>query len=326
MLNQLVLIQYKLLLRKRHCIETIIDRLKNISQVVHSRLRNPANFFDSPMANSDCLHLAVPKDPLFISLTRSRLSNLLCSNSDSTLHDTYSHSITIIMTNTLEPLASRLVPLRPLVDRMAAIHFDKLHPFSACLKASFVRAFELVELAAQEDSDSAFFLIPALRAIAEDIILFRFLSSVPVESCEMVIRHLIDLEVQNALTDQHSFFQLFRPFQPILPLPPAQADNKNWKGELTLFWRSNGWPCFTPSRRRSKPPTREIAEKTDPGMLEVVYDFIYRLTSGVVHSNPRVFAKSRLGKVSANAGSPSKRYSEHQEQGGSPFDRGTGLW
>ena len=195
-----------------------------------------------------------------------------------------------------ELLATRLDPLRPLVDRMAAIHFDKRHPYSACLKASFVRAFELVELAAQENFAGAFFLSPALRAITEDVILLRFLSSVPTESRDMAVHHLMNLEVLNELTDQHSFFKLFRPFQPILPLPPAQADSETWTDDLTLFWRSNGWPKFCASKRKTKPPTREIAAKTDPGMLEVVYDFIYRLTSGVVHFNPRVLLSLGWGK------------------------------
>ena len=44
MQNRLVLVQDKLLLRKRSVIETIIDQLKNISQVVHSRHRSPTNF------------------------------------------------------------------------------------------------------------------------------------------------------------------------------------------------------------------------------------------------------------------------------------------
>ena len=34
----------KLLLRKRGVIETIIDQLKNISQIEHSRHRSPTNF------------------------------------------------------------------------------------------------------------------------------------------------------------------------------------------------------------------------------------------------------------------------------------------
>lgn len=45
MKNRLMLLQEKLLLRKRNIIETVNDQLKNISQIEHSRHRSPANFF-----------------------------------------------------------------------------------------------------------------------------------------------------------------------------------------------------------------------------------------------------------------------------------------
>jgi hypothetical protein len=44
MKNQLMVLGDKLLLRKRVIIETIIDQLKNISQIEHSRHRSPVNF------------------------------------------------------------------------------------------------------------------------------------------------------------------------------------------------------------------------------------------------------------------------------------------
>jgi len=45
MKNQLMLLSDRLLLRKRAIIETIIDQLKNISQIEHSRHRSVRNFF-----------------------------------------------------------------------------------------------------------------------------------------------------------------------------------------------------------------------------------------------------------------------------------------
>jgi Transposase DDE domain len=44
MKNQLMPLSDKLLLRKRAIIESIIDQLKNISQIEHSRHRSPVNF------------------------------------------------------------------------------------------------------------------------------------------------------------------------------------------------------------------------------------------------------------------------------------------
>lgn len=50
MKNRLMPIADKILLRKRAIIETVIDQLKNISQIEHSRHRSPVNFFVNVLA------------------------------------------------------------------------------------------------------------------------------------------------------------------------------------------------------------------------------------------------------------------------------------
>jgi hypothetical protein len=50
MKNQLMTMSGKILLRKRAIIETIIDQLKNISQIGHSRHRSPLNFLVNVLA------------------------------------------------------------------------------------------------------------------------------------------------------------------------------------------------------------------------------------------------------------------------------------
>ena len=50
MKNRLMLLNDQILLRKRAIIETIIDQLKNISQIEHTRHRSPVNFFVNALA------------------------------------------------------------------------------------------------------------------------------------------------------------------------------------------------------------------------------------------------------------------------------------
>jgi hypothetical protein len=45
MKNRLMLLWDKLLIRKRAVIETVVDQLKNISQIEHSRHRSVINYF-----------------------------------------------------------------------------------------------------------------------------------------------------------------------------------------------------------------------------------------------------------------------------------------
>jgi transposase len=59
MKNALLPLMDKILLRKRAIIETIIDQLKNISQIEHSRHRSPANF----LVNLICGLIAYCRQP-----------------------------------------------------------------------------------------------------------------------------------------------------------------------------------------------------------------------------------------------------------------------
>ena len=50
MQHRLVVLEEKLLTRKRFVIETLVDQLKNIPQIEHSRRRSTANFFPKLIA------------------------------------------------------------------------------------------------------------------------------------------------------------------------------------------------------------------------------------------------------------------------------------
>ncbi len=55
MKQRLMSLSDRLLLRKRAVVETVIDQLKNISQIEHSRHRSPVNCFVNILARVDCL-------------------------------------------------------------------------------------------------------------------------------------------------------------------------------------------------------------------------------------------------------------------------------
>ena len=196
-------------------------------------------------------------------------------------------------------LQCELEKLRPFVKRVSTTKFDPLHPYPICLRYAFCRAFSFAETVSRQKPDDAFFLIPALRPITEDIIFFRFLfKSSSDEDRDMVITNLMHLDVLDKLKHQQGFFLTFRPFQRVLTLPEQHADMIDVKKEeLLQFWRRKGWPSFgTKNKRAYVPPIREMAQKSDPGLLEVVYDFIYRLASGEVHSTPRTLLRLGWGE------------------------------
>ncbi len=51
----------KQLLRKRAIVESVIEQLKHISQIEHSRHRSPANFVVNLLLGLDCLLPSSPK-------------------------------------------------------------------------------------------------------------------------------------------------------------------------------------------------------------------------------------------------------------------------
>ena len=191
-----------------------------------------------------------------------------------------------------EALADKLDLLRPFVKKTATVHSPFNSHFSTCLISAFVRAFEFVELASKQKPERALFLVPTLRGITEDIIYFRFLSRFPSRTRESVMGYMMGFGLQEKLEWQNTFFHTFRPFQPVLP--PTSTDKREIAERLRSFWRENGWPSL---RNRATPPIRQIAQKSDPGLLEVVYDFIYRLTSDAVHFSPQILLRSGWGNL-----------------------------
>ena len=203
-------------------------------------------------------------------------------------------------------LVTRLSRLNPLVERSNEVVFDPLRPYSACVKFAFGRAFGFATLAAGQDPATAFFIVPALRAVTEDLILFRFLHKTgSPEERDIVIRNLMVVDVLEKIDYQSCFFGRFRPFQPVLSLSADSAKQiADAKDKLAGYWRDHGWRGF--AGNKAMPPIRQLAEKSDPGLLEVVYDFVYRLASGEVHSTPRTLLRLGWGESWKPGDPPSK--------------------
>ena len=209
-------------------------------------------------------------------------------------------------TETLEELFDLL---RPLVERISNVDFDPLHLYSACLRFAICRAFEFFDLSLNLKFDGAFFLVPALRPITEDLILYRFISRYcSSEDRDSVISRLMLIDVHTRIKHQQRFFHSFRPFQPVLALSnQSEEELERIRRELREIWRLIGLPGFSKgSGKRHLPPVREMAERIDSGVLPVVYDFIYRLTSGEVHSSPRILLRLGWGESSNPQVFPSK--------------------
>jgi hypothetical protein len=189
-----------------------------------------------------------------------------------------------------DELELKLNKLSPFIEEIATTRIRKNRVFVACLRASLVKAFEFSQHVCQRPSEESYFLSASLRGITEDIIYLRYLSKMPLQDREKISRGLMDIEILKMLKHQQEFFSVMRPFQPVLGR--GDIDVKEVEKIVRTVWQAHGWP----SLKSVNPPTREIAEKSDSGVLEVVYDFIYRFTSGFVHFNPQILLRSGWGE------------------------------
>jgi hypothetical protein len=180
--------------------------------------------------------------------------------------------------------------------------------FSSCVFSSLAKSYEfLVYSHADLHSDGLFFSASTLRGIAEDLITLKFISTLEYEKRDKVVLILQLIELKEKLKNQQAFFDKYRPFQPVLQNPPSTASAevlKKLKIEKHKIWCEAGWPNL---RKYKNPPTREIATKLAPGALDLLYDFIYRLTSSTVHFSPQMLLRLGWGLIDAEG----KKFSGH---------------
>lgn len=192
-----------------------------------------------------------------------------------------------------EQFGETLTLLRPFVIKSATLKNPTKNSYSSCLRASFVKVFEFVDFAWKQQPEYAFSLTSTLRGIAEDLIFLRYLSMHKRKKREQVVFDLLYLSAIEGMDYQHAFFKTFRPFQVVMFGSFSSVDKQKAYNRLNSFWRDSGWGKL--SHRLKVPPTRQLAERIDQGILKVVYEFIFRLTSNTVHFNPLSLLRSGWG-------------------------------
>lgn len=191
--------------------------------------------------------------------------------------------------------AKLLEQLRPFVESATTVKFARNKYFSLCLRASFSKAFNFVDFAFKQINNyQAFFQVAGLRSICEDIIYLSFLAGLSPQDRELLIKGLMLLELHERIGRQADFFKKFRPFQPVLDGGASGTGVERTKDDIRRIWQANGWPNI---KKAGNPSTRDIAEKVDPGALGIVYDYIFRLTSSMVHFGPQNLLRTGWGDL-----------------------------
>lgn len=143
--------------------------------------------------------------------------------------------------------------------------------FSNVLKGCFLKSYEFAVLSHETLAPGvAFFVAPSLRGICEDFIALSYLRQkrTLVERDELVEKRAKH-QLQTAAEKQVAFFKRARPYQPVVALKEGV-----------------GFP------ESGLPKVRSMASAVG---LDDLYDFVYAITSDVVHFNPRIIIRNAWG-------------------------------
>jgi hypothetical protein len=171
----------------------------------------------------------------------------------------------------------------------ADMHNDGI--YIAILRSSLIKAFEFVRSTGSiADGDHAFFLLATLRGICEEYISIVFLSELSSCDRDRVTQTLMEISFHDLVSKQTSFFETYRPFQPVIKSRDLSNINKNYEVLKQIADKTGLW---TYNQRR---PFPSVYYRADKCKLLDFYNFYYAFTSELVHFSPRVLLRMGWGE------------------------------
>lgn len=183
--------------------------------------------------------------------------------------------------------------LKPYMEKVAIGGLGRNQVFSICVKASIVKCFEYNLFVRRESNTiNAFFYLPTLRSVCEDLIVLNYIKGMPLNDREEIIQHLMHYGTHSKIKTQCQFFSEVRPQQPVLTVRDADTTISQAERRIRLIWNRYGWPNL---KQGTMPQLRQIAEKQEETVLVSLYDYLYRLTSSAVHFDVQSLLRSGWG-------------------------------
>jgi len=197
-----------------------------------------------------------------------------------------------------DSLKSNIAQLGEFITRQSVDYsYNRTDPFAYNLlvRASIIKCYEFLKFVFLDENTPPYFIGTSyLRSIIEEIIVLKSVQAIEPVMREKLLRCIQEMEVNNRILVQWEFFQRYRPFQPVI----SRANHiDNAMAEIQTIWQQSGWPNFKASSKNVMPPVRQLAEKLAPGILDILYDFIYRLTSSNVHFSVQSLFRMSWGEI-----------------------------
>ncbi len=187
--------------------------------------------------------------------------------------------------------------IEPFMQKLSMFsHSPSEYPlFESLIHSSIIKNYEFLKLVyVDKNFESHFFTTSFLRGIIEDIIILKSIHHLSFETRKKLLTGIHLIEVNERISMQWDFFQKYRPLQPVID---ENINIDDVKMDLQALWRENGWPKFEVKSKNLMPPVIQLAQKLAPGILDILYEFTYRLSSSTVHFSPQTLLRMGWGYI-----------------------------
>ena len=174
-------------------------------------------------------------------------------------------------------------------------HFPKIDEITI---AAYVKCYDFMLYVCNLDkAENAFFQIPFLRGLCEDLISISYLLHLEEKERNSIILCRLIREFENALEVQEDYFKKHNPIQPILPkttVPDLQKYIEHYKKEGIKI------------TERYLPSVQSMSSKVG---LKDLYNYLYAATSKTVHFDIRRLTSMGWGEIDKKKGTINPTFS-----------------
>lgn len=168
---------------------------------------------------------------------------------------------------------------------------------------SLISIIELV------DRQQAYYAMPLLRPMCEELIFIRFMKTLPREEVDEYLWNRVILDLLKGLGQQRDFFDEAQKEYPIeirQRFKPHQGETQDLDsrieeqtGKLKIFGKKHGWG------NKVAPTVEHMAKATN---INAEYEFFYRATSSAVHANLHHLGRMVWGDIAVGMSITNKNF------------------
>jgi hypothetical protein len=162
--------------------------------------------------------------------------------------------------------------------------------FAHVVQCAYIKAYDfLMYCCSNKDPESAFFRLPLLRSVCEDLITISYIKNLPEVEIKSFLTELASDDLYQSIIIQEKFFTKYNPAQMIVSsnlIPQAEKAKLLTKPKNKAGAEKAGFAVL--------PSVAKMAKQTG---LEDLYEYLYHATSQLVHFNPNTLLKMGWGDI-----------------------------